>query len=241
MQESKAHIISRLQKDILLLQGFKPATNDLTNSGLDLIGQAFPNSNFPTGAIHEFICDSLEDNSASTGFVCGIVSSLMKKGGVSVWISSSQNIFPPAMKSFGVSPEKIIFIQLKKETEQLWAMEETLKCDSVCSVVGEINEISFTQSRRFQLAVEQSKVTGFLLRRNPKNLSTTCVTRWKIKPIKSSKENHFPGLGFPGWNVELIKVRNGHPGSWQMEWRKGKFVLINQLELVAKEEQRKIV
>jgi protein ImuA len=27
-----------------------------------------------------------------------------------------------------------------------------------------------------------------------------------------------PGLGFARWNVELLKVRNGKPGSWQIEW-----------------------
>ena len=27
-----------------------------------------------------------------------------------------------------------------------------------------------------------------------------------------------PGVGFPRWNVELLKVRNGKPGSWQLEW-----------------------
>jgi hypothetical protein len=32
-----------------------------------------------------------------------------------------------------------------------------------------------------------------------------------------------PGVGFPGWNVELLKVRNGKPGSWQIEWAESRF------------------
>ena len=63
-------------------------------------------------------------------------------------------------------------------------MEEALKCDGIAAVVGEIQELSFTVSRRLQLAVEQSRVTGFILRNNPRNLNTTaCVTRWKITPL----------------------------------------------------------
>jgi protein ImuA len=27
-----------------------------------------------------------------------------------------------------------------------------------------------------------------------------------------------PGVGFPRWNVQLLKVRNGKPGAWQIEW-----------------------
>jgi protein ImuA len=27
-----------------------------------------------------------------------------------------------------------------------------------------------------------------------------------------------PGVGFPRWEVELLKVRNGEPGKWIIEW-----------------------
>jgi protein ImuA len=27
-----------------------------------------------------------------------------------------------------------------------------------------------------------------------------------------------PGIGFPAWNIELLKIRNGKPGRWQMKW-----------------------
>jgi protein ImuA len=86
-------------------------------------------------------------------------------------------------------------------------------------VIGEIPEISFTTSRRFQLAVEQSRVTGFVLRSNPRNLNTNaCVSRWKIKPMPTYTEDDLPGPGFPRWQVELLKIRNGKPGIWQVEW-----------------------
>jgi hypothetical protein len=34
--------------------------------------------------------------------------------------------------------------------------------------------------------------------------------------------------GFPTWKVELLKVRNGRPGEWKLEWKNGRF---NQLPL----------
>jgi len=30
-------------------------------------------------------------------------------------------------------------------------------------------------------------------------------------------------VGFPRWNVELLKVRNGNPGAWKIEWSAGSF------------------
>jgi protein ImuA len=239
MLPSKSHIISRLQKEILLLQGFKPANMQATTAGLHIIQEAFPNKVFPIAAVHEFFCHSPEEISSSAGFISGILSSLMKKGGATLWISSSQNIFPPALKSFGIKPEQVIFIQLKKEKEKLWVIEEALKCDSISAVIGEVPEISFTESRRLQLAVEHSQVTAFLLRSHPKNHATACVTRWHIKPLASAGTG-LPGLGFPKWDVSLLKVRNGQPGNWHMEWKKGSFHLVEPLFHARPQEERKI-
>ena len=138
----------------------------------------------------------------------------MKNGGAAVWIGKSPILFPPALKAFGIPPDQVIFIDLKKDKDILWAMEEALKCASLSAVIGEIPELSFTHSRRFQLAVEQSKTTGFILRSNPRTLTpNSCVARWKIKPLPSN-EDGLPGIGHPVWQVDLQKIRNGkpHPG-----------------------------
>ena len=119
-------------------------------------------------------------------------------------------------------------------------MEEALKCDSLSAVVGDMKELSFTNSRRLQLAVERSQVTGFILRNNPRNLNTTaCVSRWKITPLPGESAEDLPGVGFPRWNVELLKVRNGKPGSWQIEFAGGRFRLISKIAAIALEQQKK--
>jgi protein ImuA len=48
-----------------------------------------------------------------------------------------------------------------------------------------------------------------------------------------------PGVGFPKWNVELLKVRNGKPGSWQVEWAAGKFRLNNKVAKIEFVQQLK--
>jgi protein ImuA len=225
MSATKADIISQLQKEILSLQGFRTTLN---NTAIDVapgpIKNAFPEGVFPLGAIHEFICTCSEDASASAGFISGVLTSLMKNDGVCLWISSSQTIYPPALKLFGIDPDRIIFIELKKEKEILWTMEEALKCDGLAAVVGEMQELDFTVSRRLQLAVEQSRITGFILRRNPRNLTTTaCVARWKITSIPGILADDMPGVGFPTWDIELLRIRNGKTGSWKMMWMNGCF------------------
>ena len=241
MAAAKADIIAQLQRELLPLQGFKPIpASENLDLGLGRMMSAFPNNKFPVGAVHEFCCATSNDAAASAGFIAGIVSSLMRSEGVSIWISSARTIFPPALKYFGIQPDRIVFVDLQKQQDVLWVMEEALKCEGLAAVVGEISELSFTASRRLQLAVEQSRVTGFILRVKPRNLNiTACVTRWKITSISSILPDEMPGLGFPRWNVELLKVRNGKPGTWEIEWKGRRFRNTSTLTVIHGEQQRK--
>lgn len=243
MSPQKADIIARLQKEILPLQGYKPIHAGSTiDAGLGPIIRAFPLASFPLGAIHEFICKEAEHIAATAGFLAGLLSALLQNGGTMIWISSSRSLFPPALKQFGIQPDRIIFLDLPKEKDLLWAMEETLKCGAVTAVVGEIPAISFTASRRLQLAVEHSQATGFLLRCKPRQLSTTaCVTRWQITPLMSTTEEELPGIGFPRWKVELLKVRNGKPGNWELQWVNNRFEMITPPVVSVHELKRKAV
>jgi protein ImuA len=214
-----------LQKDILSLEGYKSLYTDNSCSiGFKPIENAFPTKCFPIGSMHEFLSTSFEDAASTNGFISGLLSKLMHLGGVCIWISASRTVFPSALKGFGIEPDQVIFVDLKKERDVFYAMDEALKCEKLISVVGEIKEISFKESRRLQLAVEQSRVTGFILRNQPRVLNTiACVSRWRIKSLSSELSDGIPGVGFPRWNVELLKVRNGKPGNWKIEWSSNRF------------------
>lgn len=138
-------------------------------------------------------------------------------------------MFPPGFAMYGVAPDRMIFIQLERDKDILWAMEEALQCEGLVAVIGEIREVSFTVSRRLQLAVEQSHVTGFVLRYRPRTLEATgCVARWQVRPQASILEGAMPGVGYPCWEVSLLKVRNGRPGIWQIGWSAGRFCVVDR-------------
>lgn len=223
----RADIIAELQTEILRLEGFKPANSSTVDLGLGPIRNAFPNATFPLGCVHEFLSPKNEDDAATKGFIAGLLGALMGSSGTSLWISSSRTAFPPALKNFGVNPEQFIFVDLKKDSDVIWAMDEALKCGALAAVVGEMPDISFTMSRRFQLAVEQSQVTGFLLRSTTKKVNTTaCVSRWKITSLMSDPIEDLPGIGFPKWRVELLRIRNGRAGAWDIQWINDAFQIV---------------
>lgn len=220
-REVNRKIIEQLQRQIHALETTHTPPEPLLGIGLGALESAFPDQVFPRGVIHELISTSSEEATCTSGFMAILLEKFLKQGGFCLWISTKprRSIFPPALKVFGVEPDRILFVDAARPKETLWVLEEALKCDALTAVVGELTELSFNESRRLQLAVERSHVTGFIHRFQPKTQnSVACVSRWKITPIASTTPNGMPGVGFPAWNVELLKVKNGQPGKWQVQW-----------------------
>lgn len=223
--EKRAHI-SALRKQIMEMEGFKlMAKQDEVDVGLDFMREAFPNGVFPTGVIHEFISmDGPSRSAATNAFMLGIIQGLLRSDGVCFWVSNVRTLFPSALLSFGVHPQQVVFVDVSRDHDVLWVVEQALKSKAVRVVVGELSEVHFVESQRLQLAVESSRATGFLHRYTPRRTNTLATTtRWKITPTPSVQEDGLPGVGFPSWKVELLKVRNGKPGSWQVAWIDGQF------------------
>jgi protein ImuA len=230
----KAEIINQLRKDIVRLQGFKPLNSNATGPDLGPIKHAFPNGIFPTGVIHEFVSEKAESTAATFGFIGGLLGGLMLNEGVCLWVSMRRSLFPSALKTFRIEPHRVIFVDVNRQVDALWVMEQALKCEGLSAVIGEIPRISFTESRRLQLAVEKSKVTGLIIRENAGSMNTTaCVARWRITSLPSKLEAGMPGVGFPRWYVELTRVRNGKSGNWETEWISQRFNVVSKTNVVA--------
>lgn len=226
-KENKHDTINRLRQDLLRWQGVTSLVSQAERIGLGAIENAFPGGVFPSFGVYEFISMSREDSAATSGFIGGLLSRLTQDGGVCLWISTSRLLFPPSVHAFGVLPDRVVFVDISRERDVLWATEEALKCSGLAAVVAELQEMDFVQSRRLQLAVEKSRMTGLIMRCNPRLVgSTACAARWRIRSLPSALTGGLPGVGFPRWEVELLKVRNGNPGKWQMEWSEGRFVSI---------------
>jgi protein ImuA len=223
-------IIQRLQRQILDLEGFKTNNKHKQSKiGFSPIEKHFPNQVFPTGTIHEFISEQPENTACTSAFIFGLLSKLHQQQGIYLWIGKQKKIFTPGLTFFGIPPHHIIFINLVKSKDILWATEEALKCKSLSGVISEIEGISFAQSQRLQLTVEKSKVTGFILRtQSEKITATACTARWKITPHASENTEDIPGVGFANWQVQLLKVRNGSTANFTVAWRNHQFYVNEQ-------------
>jgi len=224
LSSEKLAIARQLQAQINAMQGLGKLSHQPANDGLELFSAAFPGGRFPTGAIHEFISYEVAGAAATSGFITAMAGKLIKEGGLCLWVAGGRKIFPPGLKYFGLEPDRIVFINTCHPKEALWILEEALKCEALTAIIGEVRELSFTDSRRLQLAVENSGVTTFIHRYCPKaENAVACSTRWKITAMPSVILDALPGVGYSAWDVQLLKVRNGRPHAWQVGWQENRF------------------
>lgn len=222
LSSQKVSVIRQLQREILSPQGGTArGERRSVHIGLGAIEAAFPQYSFPTAAVHEFISGDKTTAAATSGFMCGLLQQLAagEPGSACIWVSTQHTIYPPSLALFGIAPERVVFVNVRTDHDALWTVEEALKCEGLAVVIGEVRELDFSASRRLQLAVERSHVTGFIHRQSPRTEGTNaCVARWRIAPLSSAPVDSLPGMGHPRWNVRLQKIRNGRPGAWHLEW-----------------------
>jgi protein ImuA len=232
MMGQGVEIRAKLQSEILRLQHFCTTQNTALDMELGPMKRAFPNHTFPLGATHEFLVDQIENVTASSAFILALLHTLMRNNGTVLWASAARTLFPPALETLGVRADRFLFLDVKNHKDVLWVMDEALKCGALTAVVGDVRELTFNESRKLQLAVEQSRVTGFILRHSKKITPTASVSRWKITSLPSETIDDLPGIGFPKWKVELLRIRNGQPGAWELQWINNRFVAMDQKEVV---------
>ena len=116
-----------------------------------------PAAGLALGAVHEFSEEGPRGHYAACAslFAAGILARLQ---GPVLWCLHSRDLFAPALARVGLHPDRIIFCETWKDAEILPAMEEGLRMRGLAGVVGELNRMSLTPSRRLQLAAETSGV-----------------------------------------------------------------------------------
>ena len=112
------------------------------------------------------------------------------------------------LAAMGLDPSAFLFVEAKRASEALWAMEEGLKSASLALVVGVMKEVELTPARRLALAAAGS-LTPCLLVTDPRAPGAgSTATRWRIGPRRSA--SHPFDAAAPGarrYTVSLERCR----------------------------------
>jgi protein ImuA len=194
--------------------------------GLDAVDQRLAGGGLAVAALHEAApaTPALGDEAAATLFVAAAAARLARatSEGTILWALSRRDLFAPGLAQIGLTPERIIYAECRRDEEVLAVMEEGLRHGGLAAMVGELGRLPLAAGRRLQLAAEEGGTTALILRRwrrsgaDPLALPSAAVTRWRIACTPSEKLAA-PGVGRARWHVELARQRGGEAFAWILE------------------------
>ncbi|WP_434615326.1 ImuA family protein [Azospirillum sp. B2RO_4] len=234
----RAGVLADLRARIRRIEGAGGEGGRILPFGIDAVDGHLPDGGLPLGCLHAV---AAQDPGAGTGFAAALLARLATPRTPALWILRGRDLYAPGLAAFGLTPDRLVAVRAVRPVDALWAMEEALRCSALSAVLGELEGLDLTASRRLQLAAESSGVTGFLLDvsagassgrgrlaegRRTEGLSAA-VTRWRLTaaPSLDGEEDAAPrpaggppGLGEPRWSVALERCRGGRPGHWTLAW-----------------------
>ncbi len=218
-QWDKAARLAALRRAIHALEG-GPAASEPLAFGDPLIDRPL-GGGLARGALHEIAATS-PLAAAPLGFALALVA---RASGPLVLVlhepAAAEDGAPygPGLDAFGVTPERLLLVRVRRAEQVLWAMEEALRLAALAAVIGEIRgnarAIDLVATRRLALAACKSHVPAFLLRAGARPGAIAAATRWAIGPAPSADAL---GPGPPRLEARLLRNRSGALGAWILEW-----------------------
>ncbi|WP_246702491.1 damage-inducible mutagenesis protein [Starkeya sp. ORNL1] len=216
-----APLLAELRERIAHLDGSGVRVRPGLPFGVEAIDRHLPGGGLLRGALHE-VSGAGEDftyGAAAALFIAGVLARL---DGPVLWCLRRRDLFAPGLANAGLDPDRVIYAEAGDAKNVLLAMEEGLRHAPLAGVVGEIDRIGLTASRRLNLAAEESGVLAFALKRGwrhgdvEREEPSAAHTRWRVGAMPS-RALEVPGLGRALWRLELTRCRNGEAAQWLVE------------------------
>ncbi|MBZ9654417.1 ImuA family protein [Phyllobacterium lublinensis] len=179
------------------------------------------------GAVHEIFADEAGDAGAATGFVIALALRASADHSPILWLEEDftalEHGFPyaPGLQSIGFDPQRLVIIRCASSQDVLKAASDCLGIRGTGAVIiapwSNPKCLDLTASRKLLLTAQQTDVPAFLLRLGAIPGENAAVTRWLIRsaPSQSSGAN---APGYPVFDTNLIRNRQGMTGHWTLQW-----------------------
>ena len=212
--------LDSLRRRVRMLERPAARPAQVAGFGVPEIDTHLPEGGLACGTLHEVEGGGADAVPAACAalFAAGILARMDRSV---LWCAATDDLFAPGLACAGLHPDRVIHARAADEQSVLLVMEEALRHQGLCGVVGELWRLPMTASRRLVLAAEKSGVMAIALRRRREGRAeetglTAAATRWRITPVPSTPLP-VPGLGRARWQVELTRCRGAEARTWNME------------------------
>ncbi len=137
-------------------------------TGCEALDRLLPGGAFAAGMLVEWLAEGRGSGAGSLAMVVARQAVLQRQGSLVV-VDRWRRFYPPAAVAWGIDPSKLIVVRgdtTKKMAaqEELWAIDQALRCPGVSAVWTWIDRLDPRAFRRLQLAAETGQTLGLLVR-----------------------------------------------------------------------------
>lgn len=203
-------------------------------SGISQIDAALPEAGMSTIGVHEVSSAAYGDAVAASSYALTLLNRLARLSQAAsgarpcapiLWCQTACSrhefgaIHGRGLEAFGFAAKQFLFAEASHNRDVLWALEEGARSADLLAVVGEVDAVSFTETRRLALAAAAGRTPVLLLRPHHDHTASATETRWRIA-AEPGADNPFlsNAPGHPRWQIKLERCRGGRPGAWAVEW-----------------------
>ncbi len=198
------------------------------NLGINVLDNALPDSGLAPDGLHEAAGETDMDGPTAGAFLAALLARYLRtrRGDGTVLVCQSDvgasrfgHLYGSGWRDPGLEPGELLILRSRRERDVCWAMEQGLRSGALTAVLGEVEGLDFTASRRLALAAREGVTPGLLLRYDGLGRTSAAMTRWQVTPL--------PGRGDPldeaapgpaRWHLALMRCRGGRPANCDVEW-----------------------
>jgi hypothetical protein len=176
-----------LQTQIARLEGSRaPETGVTVSTGCAGLDRALPDRGFRCGTLVEWLLAGEGSGGETLAWI--VAREAYREGGVLVVLDETQEFYPPAVARLGIDPARLVVIRASHAADNLWALDQVLRCPAVAAALARLERLDGRTFRRLQLAVEQGGGLGLLLRpETARHEPSWAAVRLLVTPLAGQK------------------------------------------------------
>jgi len=168
------------------------AEKAIVSTGIAALDDLLPERGLTRGSLSEWI--AAEEGCGAIELALRSAARAQSNGPLIVVDGSRADVrgqlYAPAMAAIGVCLDATVLVRPESQADELWAIEQSLRCRGVGAVLCRIDRLKTQQFRRLQLAAEAGTAIGLLLRSNvARRQSSWADLRLLISPRPSPPDS----------------------------------------------------
>ena len=158
----------------------------------------------------------------------GLASSGSRPSGPVLWCATRSLLFEhgrlhgQGLAALGLPPEQLIAVEIPREADALWVIEEALRSRALSLVVGVVRDVPLTPSRRLGLAAATGATPALLLTSPMGAPAPSAALRFRLRRLPSAPHPFdAKAPGAPRFRLVLERCRQAPSSlesSFDLEW-----------------------